>query len=111
LNRLELDQLKKIRQGQEQALIINVLSEREFRKEHIPGSISIPLEEDNDFAAEVKKAVPDPSHKVIVYCANTDCPASDTAAKELEKAGFEDVWDFEGGIQEWKEAGEPVDQG
>jgi len=42
---------------------------------------------------------------VIVYCANTDCDLSPTAAKKLDEMGYKTVLDFEGGIQEWKRQG------
>mgnify|MGYP003626742147 CR=1 FL=1 len=41
--------------------------------------------------------------EVVVYCANFDCPASTDAARKLDEAGFNNVYDYEGGTQDWME--------
>lgn len=92
------------------ALLINVLPEESFDKEHIPGSINIPAGAD-DFVKMVEKKVQDKSQEVIVYCASKECTASDQAAEMLEKAGFTNVEHFAGGMEEWNGSGKPVRSG
>lgn len=91
-------------------VIIDVLDTDSFAKEHIPGSISIPLKSAN-FVKNVQNEVPDRDTEVIVYCASTQCPASTDAAKKLEEAGYTNVYDFKGGIEEWKQAGGRLEKG
>jgi len=82
-----------------------VLSEDSYKKEHIRGAINIPSERIGKEARE-KFDKDDP---LVVYCSNYDCTASPTAAKKLEDLGFTNVYDYEGGKEEWKQAGLPME--
>jgi rhodanese-related sulfurtransferase len=99
--------------GDDEFGLINVLSESDFLREHIPGSVNIPVA-DKDFLQRVRElptVVRDVNRKIVIYCAGPQCKASPTAAKELEKAGFTNVLEYSGGMQEWKNAGYPVESG
>lgn len=87
--------------------LINVLKEDQFAQAHIPGSINIPVDSDR-FVRDVKQVVKDKQATIVVYCASFSCTASPTAARKLEQAGFEQVYDYEGGMKDWQEAGMPV---
>jgi len=50
----------------------------------------------------------DRDRTVVLYCASYDCPASTEAAKRLMRMGFTSVFDYKGGLEEWKRAGYPV---
>jgi rhodanese-related sulfurtransferase len=106
-----VEHVKEAMESPEEVALINVLSEDEFMKEHIPGSINIPIKIDEDFAQKVEEVVPSKGYHIIVYCSGPVCNASEQAAKELDKVGFSFVMRFKGGMQEWKEAGEPVKSG
>jgi rhodanese-related sulfurtransferase len=88
--------------------IVNVLPKDAYGKEHIAGSENIPVEE-ADFEKKVEGMVKSKDKPVIVYCASTECPASGIAAEKLEKAGFTHVRAYEGGMEDWKDAGYPVE--
>lgn len=90
--------------------LINVLAPEEFYEAHIPGSYNIPVA-DKHFIQKVEQRVADKDAKVIVYCANFDCAASPKAAKQLAGAGFTHVVDYDGGVQDWEEAGFPLQSG
>ncbi len=90
------------------ATVINVLPESYFRKEHIPGSINIPHEQP-DFVDQVGRHVNNKDDTIIVYCGSEACDASPKAAQKLENAGYRHVYDFEGGMEAWKQAGEAVE--
>lgn len=90
--------------------VINVLPEESFQKSHIPRSVNIPVG-DADFTKKVEQRVGDKKAEVVVYCKNTSCDASPTAAKKLENAGFTNVYDFEGGMEAWSDANETVASG
>ena len=85
-------------------LLVNVLNEAMHNEAHIPGSFNVPLEEP-EFEVRVAELVGDTSRKLIVYGAGPESDASRTAAELLEDAGFIDVSDYEGGVQEWTAAG------
>lgn len=103
-------EFKEMTQRPNELDIINVLPSAAFKKEHIPGSVNIPVE-NPEFEKQVASLVGDKSAPVVVYCANTSCDASPKAARKLEQAGFRNVYDFEAGLQGWKDAGFSVEAG
>jgi rhodanese-related sulfurtransferase len=97
-------ELKAMIESDEDFELINVLSPDTFQKGHIPGSYNIPLTEGN-FVGRVEQTVGGKDKTIVTYCASYDCPASREAANALEQAGFTEVYAFEGGMREWREAG------
>src|SRR5690606_34751506 len=87
--------------------LINVLNADDFTREHIPGSVNIPVSHPG-FVERVEQTVGDKGTRVVVYCASRECPASENTARKLEEAGFSNVMDFEEGMQGWKDAGRRV---
>jgi rhodanese-related sulfurtransferase len=104
---LTLEQFKNLREKNGDLTVINVLDEDQFHLAHIPGTRNVPRD-DKRFVQQVEKLAGGKSKPVVVYCASDDCEASPKAAKELEQAGFDNVYDFEGGTKAWKEAGEKL---
>lgn len=83
--------------------LVNVLSREDFEKEHIPGSINIPL-----LNIETVEKKFDKGKEIVVYCASESCPASEKAASKLEERGFRNVVDFRDGTDGWKKSGYQV---
>ena len=77
---------------------LDVRSKNDFAKEHIVGAISIPLSE-----LEARKNDVPVVKKTIVYGASVD--ESFQAAVSLFDLNFFNVFQMEGGINEWKAAG------
>jgi rhodanese-related sulfurtransferase len=98
------DELKdKLEKGNIQ--LIEVLEEEEYNKAHIKGAVNIPLKK---IGTEAKQKY-NTDDEIVVYCSDYDCTASPTAAKKLDSLGFSNVYDYEGGKKEWKEAGLPME--
>ena len=106
---IDIDQLKDMK-GSLQPVIINVLDETQFKREHIPGSVNVPVSDQN-FLKNVEKQVRGKDAPVVVHCSGPDCQASHKAGRQLEEAGFQNVYHFKGGMEEWKEAGRSVEAG
>lgn len=87
--------------------VVEVLDEKYYRKFHLPGAVNVPLED--DFDKKIQEAVPDKSKPVVVYCADRDCHASPKAARRMDELGYREVYDYEDGKMDWKEAGMPVE--
>jgi len=85
--------------------LVEVLDEEKFKKEHIKGAVNIPL---NRIVTEAKDKFNE-EDEIVVYCTDENCSASPTAAKKLNKKGFENVYDYEGGKKAWKDAGLPME--
>jgi hydroxyacylglutathione hydrolase len=83
--------------------LVNVLGQDAFEAEHIPGSINIPVGHEALFEERFAK-----DKEIIVYCASPSCTASPSVAKALTEHGFNRVLDYEGGMSDWKEAGNEV---
>ena len=84
----------------EDFVLINVLSPADFRDRHIRTSVNVPVA-DEGFVETVERISGSKQRKLVVYCASSDCDASPKAARKLEEAGFEDVYDYEGGSADW----------
>ena len=84
--------------------MVNVLKPEAFEQEHIAGSINIPEGDESVFVNRFSK-----DKEIIVYCASTDCHASDSVAEKLTKRGFTRVYDYAAGLGDWKQGGNPVE--
>lgn len=106
---LGLMQVKELFDSRE-ALIIDARDGETYRKGHIAGALSLPLGEAErllpDFAARTPK-----ERLIVVYCGGYDCHDSKTLGDSLLSAGYTQVFVFEGGFPEWRDAGYPVAQG
>ena len=97
---------KKLDQGAS-IKIIDTLSADSYDKCHIPGAINIPLN-------ELSSQAPDKLNKkdeIVVYCGSYECTRSTQAFETLQKMGFKNVWEFEGGLKEWQEKKFPCQGG
>lgn len=92
------------------AVIVDARSEGEFAEGHIPGAINIPYESFVDYFDTLTEFVPMQA-TVICYCRSVSCDLSDNLARELRLAGYDKVVVYHGGIDEWTEAGYPVETG
>ncbi|XGI84380.1 rhodanese-like domain-containing protein [Halorutilales archaeon Cl-col2-1] len=101
------DELEDLKESGEEFVLVDVLGEDHFEEEHIPGALNIPLER---IASEALSRF-DKDEKIVVYCADDECSASPKAAEKLEDLGFENVIDFEAGVDGWKKSGHEVESG
>ena len=92
--KIKLDQNSKV-------FLVNTLGERAFKKAHIPNSLNITSMEG---AGQMFKK----DDEIIVYCSDINCMASYYAYKQLEMAGYTNIWRFAGGLREWSESGYPL---
>jgi rhodanese-related sulfurtransferase len=83
--------------------VVNVLAPEGYALGVIKGSLKIPLAELSRRSAELDK-----SKDIVTYCAGPTCDASRKAAELLAAKGFT-VSAYEGGAQEWKESGLPLE--
>ncbi len=54
---------------------------------------------------EILSAVPSKNGLIVVYCWSTECPASGWLYDKLVKLGYANIYEYHGGIQEWKQLG------
>ncbi len=92
--------------NREEAIVVDVRSDAEFKKGHILGAKLLPLSKlkNNELGSlENKKDSP-----IIVVC-NMGM-TSTQACQMLQKAGFTNLHSLQGGITEWRNANLPLTQ-
>lgn len=89
------------------AAIVDSRSASEFDSGHIPGAISVPLEEINRGNFGLLEKIPR-DQPLVIYCEGGDCLSSLNLARLLHQRGFRDLRVFSGGWEEWTAAGLPV---
>lgn len=57
------------------------------------------------------RLLPDKDAALVTYCSNAACANSGQVASKLEKLGYTNVRKYAGGIQDWSEAGLPIESG
>lgn len=102
-------ELKSIIDDERELLFLNVLSEEDFARAHIPGSRNLPISRE-DFVERIADMAGGKDARIVVYCSSFDCEASTKAAKLLDKAGFKEVLDYEGGMKQWLEDGNEIER-
>ena len=72
----------------------------------ILGSRRVPVDQ---VGREVRGGAIARDTSIVVYCSGPTCPQSRAAAEKLVALGFTDVDLFEGGLEEWRAAGRPLE--
>ncbi len=93
--------------AQQQAVFIDARDPFAFAEGHISGALSLPLGEADTgmvgFMAKTPFTTP-----IVVYCNGYGCHDSMELANKLLRAGYQQVYVFEGGFPEWRDAGLPL---
>ena len=87
------------------AQLVEVLPEHEYKEEHLPGALHLPLKR---LDADSSRALLAVSRAVVVYCWDALCDMSPRAAWRLERLGFGPVYDYAAGKVDWMAAGLPT---
>lgn len=88
-----------------EAVVVDVRPTEEYRAGHIPGAVSIPLEELRDRLGELPRTA-----EVVAYCRGPYCVLAPAALQVLRENGFQ-ARRLEDGFPEWRLAGLPVEVG
>jgi rhodanese-related sulfurtransferase len=89
--------------NRDNALLVDLSSQQEFEKGHIPGARHVPMSQFDPESKELAKARELP---VALVCRSGQ--ASARAAQRLRKAGFSKVYWLEGGLAAWQQAQMPL---
>ncbi len=92
----------------ENLLLLDTLPADHFKKVHLPNSKNACVYEIN-FLDQVHAICSEASTPIIVYGAGSNSLDSRTAAEKLSMAGYSDVTVLEGGIEQWSQAGYPLE--
>lgn len=88
-------------------VLLEALPEKYFNQGHLPGARHFPHDQARALAGTV---VPDKDTEIVVYCASASCQNSHIAARTLAQLGYDRVFVYAGGKQDWSEAGLALDR-
>ena len=92
--------LARVRDGE--VTVLDVRPVEEYRAGHIPGALSVPLEELEHYLSELPK-----NQEIVAYCRGPYCVLTIEAVELLKTKGFNAVR-LEDSIQDWRSRGFPV---
>lgn len=86
-------------------LLLDCRAEEYWLWETIPGSKNLRWKEIGTRASDV---LPNKNEQIVTFCQSFLCPASQRAYAELESLGYSNLWEFSGGVEEWRTRGGPL---
>jgi rhodanese-related sulfurtransferase len=92
--------VKRVRKGE--VIVLDVRPAKEYRSGHIPGALSIPIQELKRHLSELPK-----NQEIVAYCRGPYCVFSDQAVELLRAKGFQAVR-LDEGVLDWRARGLPV---
>ena len=96
------EELKQKLDRQDPFRLVMALGEWAYQAKHIPGSLHF---------ATMQEALHslNKEDEIVVYCSDENCIASKALGQLLERNGYTHVLHFAGGLQEWEQAGYPLE--
>ena len=89
-------------------VLVDALPESYYAQQHLPGALNLVAD---DVETRAPALLPDKNATIVTYCSNRACPNSGQVAAKLERLGYTSVRKYAEGIQDWVEAGHPVETG
>ncbi|MGW4378351.1 rhodanese-like domain-containing protein [Kitasatospora sp. NPDC004531] len=86
--------------------VVDTLAGEYYAQQHLPGALALHPSEVDTLAATL---LPDRTAAIVTYCSNPACANSGQVADRLTALGYTDVRKYREGIQDWTEAGLPVE--
>ncbi|RZS39240.1 rhodanese-related sulfurtransferase [Herbihabitans rhizosphaerae] len=93
--------------------VVDTMPVNYYEKEHIETAVNIPGFPYETAAESTRQhaptVLPDKDATIVVYCANIPCRNSEFVGAELLNLGYENVYKYREGIEDWVEAGLPTE--
>ena len=102
MNTITREALSARLERQEPVQLVMALGRWAWEQARIPGSLN--LETLNEALDRLSQ-----DEEVVVYCTSPACPASYRLYHYLKSLGFKKIARYSGGIEEWAEAGLPIE--
>ncbi|MGW4122126.1 rhodanese-like domain-containing protein [Nocardia sp. NPDC004711] len=87
-------------------IVLDALGGEYYAKAHLPGALALV---ESEVESRAPHLLPDRDAAIVTYCSNAACPNSQNVATRLERLGYTNVRKYRDGIQDWTEAGLPVE--
>jgi rhodanese-related sulfurtransferase len=99
------DELKRRLDRGEKIHLVDVLPRGQYEEGHLPGAISIPARE---IPGKAPLLLRDKEAPIVTYCSGAQCSASEEAAEDLRSLGYNNVFEYKAGKEDWEKAGLPM---
>jgi rhodanese-related sulfurtransferase len=86
--------------------VVDALPASYYDQQHLPGAVNLV---EDDVAERASTVLPDKEAAIVTYCSNSACGNSEAVARRLIALGYTNVRKYREGIQDWTEAGLPVE--
>jgi len=93
---------------QRNILFIDAREPVDYQASHIKNAINIPFDHFDEYKHLLDNI--DKEKTIVTYCAGTDCDLSILLGNMLLEMGYNSVYIFFGGWNEWLEAGYPIEE-
>jgi rhodanese-related sulfurtransferase len=87
-------------------VLVDALSPMSFAASHLPGAINLTPGWVDDRA---RRRIPDLDTEIVVYCMGADCDSSIKVANRLAELGYRRIIHYAAGMNDWLEAGLPLE--
>jgi len=94
--------------GPNPPLVVDVLTSEDYDAGHLPNARNACVFKVT-FLEDLKQLAPDRSKSLVLYGASSRDLASTTAAEKLVDAGYMQVADYRGGLEDWRAAGDRIE--
>ncbi|NTU67202.1 MAG: sulfurtransferase [Candidatus Moranbacteria bacterium] len=108
MKKISIEKLKSLIDRKVSFILLDVVTPEFYNHKHIPTAVNACVYE-IAFIENMKKLVIDPLLTIVVYATKKKSLAASIAAQRLVEAGYDDVMLFEGGLEEWEEAGYDIE--
>ena len=102
---INAEQLKSLYDQNTKMIVLDARSKHYFDGTLLPNAIWLPAESTEQ---EIQAVIPSKSSLVIVYCLGVKCPASGWLYDKLIAMGYDNVYDYHEGLEDWKKRGLPT---
>lgn len=89
-------------------IVLDALAGAYWEKQHLPGAIPLHAEHVEQVHRDL---LPDRDALIVTYCSNAACQNSQAVATKLEGLGYRNVRKYREGIEDWADAGLPLESG
>ena len=89
-------------------VVVDALPAAPFASRHLPTAVNLTSEDPDD---RVDAVLPDRAAAVVVYSTDANCDRGPGLADRLVDRGYANVRLYRAGIQDWADAGYPLESG
>ena len=104
IHEIDIDQYKRMREGDDAGLLIDVREDSEWRSAHAAGAIHLSK---GIIERDIEKTVPEKATKLVLYCGGGYRSA--LATDSLQKMGYTNVLSLDGGWRAIEASGLPLE--